>query len=167
MPLLPQEFVHIIQQHSKIIYKVCYLYCKNAEERKDLFQEIVLQVWKRLPGFRNDSSITTWMYRIALNTAISNYRKEKKHLREPLSEATFHLPDPDAWPDNEPVQILYKAIEQLTDVEKAIILLYLEEKTYDEIAFVVGITRTNVGVKITRIKTKLEKILNTLEYEHR
>lgn len=162
------EFIQIIQQHSKIIYKVCCLYCKDAETKKDLFQEIVLQVWKGFPQFRGDSSITTWMYRIALNTAISNYRKESKRpYKAPLDHEVFELPDPAQLPDHEPMQILYKAIEHLTKVEKAIILLYLEEKTYEEIAFVIGITRTNVGVKITRIKTKLEKILNALHYEHR
>lgn len=165
---MEKEFTHIIQQHAGIIYKVCSLYCKDAEERKDLFQEIVLQVWKGLPQFRKESSITTWMYRIALNTAISTYRKDaRKPDRLGITDVSLQLPDPTAFPDQEGVQILYKAIEHLTDVEKAIILLYLEEKTYEEIAFVIGITKTNVGVRITRIKTKLEKILNALHYEHR
>jgi RNA polymerase sigma factor (sigma-70 family) len=160
---MEKDFVEMINVHRGIIYKVCNLYCHNEEDKKDLFQEIVLQLWKAFPSFRKESLNTSWMYRVALNTAISNFRKEtKKPDRKVLTDAEFQIPDLNFYADeNEKLQSLKQAIEQLSEIEKAIIMLYLEEKNYEEIAEIIGISLSNVGVRLNRIKTKLEKIIES------
>ena len=139
------------------------MYSKDIDDRQDLFQEIVLQLWRAFPSFKNESNVSTWMYRIGMNTAISNYRKEKrKQSPTPFSDLLSELPDlvddHDIPPETAP---LYKAIDQLSSIEKAIVLLYLEDKSYEEIAGILGIGKSNVGVKLTRIKGKLEKIIKS------
>lgn len=165
---MEQEFAALINKHRGIIYKVCNLYISDNEDKKDLFQEIVLQLWRSFPDFRNESQRSTWMYRVALNTAISNFRKEsRKPERLALSEREFEIPDiSDLSVQNERIQMLKQAIDKLTEIEKAIIMLYLDDKSYDEIAEIMGITRSNTGVKINRIKSKLELIIkkNSNEY---
>jgi len=159
----------MINTHRGIIYKVCNLYCYEKEYQQDLFQEIVLQLWKAFPSFRNESLRTTWMYRVALNTAISNFRKEvKKPEQQSISRAEFQIPDISQFPDeHENLSLLKQAIQQLTKIEKAIIMLYLEEKSYDEISEITGITKSNVGVKLNRIKSKLETIIKSIHHELR
>lgn len=156
----------MLNTHRRIIFKVCNLYCQDEEAKKDLFQEIVLQLWKAYPSFRNESLNTSWMYKIGLNTAISNLRKEiKKPDRKSITVEEFQIPDMSFETDEEErLGMLKMAIEKLSEVEKAIIMLYLEEKTYDEIAEIIGISNSNVGVRLNRIKQKLEKIIksNTL-----
>lgn|SRR5690606_5751127 len=158
---MEREFIEMIKTHKGILYKVSNLYCHDAEDRKDLFQEMVLQLWKSFPNFRKDSESSTWMYRVALNTAISNFRRDRKRPeRRSISDDEFQIPDfTDFSDENENLSLLKGAINQLTKIEKAIIMLYLEEKTYQEISEIIGITRTNVGVKLYRIKIKLEKII--------
>ena len=162
---MEKDFVDMINIHRGIIYKVCNLYCNDEEDKKDLFQEIVLQLWKAFPSFRNESLNTSWMYRVALNTAISNFRKEsKKPDRKSISDADFQIPDVSFYAEeNEQLNLLKQAIEKLSAIEKAIIMLYLEDKSYDEIAEIVGISNSNVGVRLNRIKTKLEKIIKSNE----
>lgn len=156
---MEKEFTGLINQHKGIIYKVCHLYCHENEDRKDLFQEIVIQLWKAYPNFRNEAKLSTWIYKIALNTALTSLRKEgKSKWNKSISEADFEIPAMEIT-ENEHVNILYQAIQQLTEIEKAIIMLYLEEKNYDEITDIVGISKTNVGVKLNRIKQKLSKII--------
>ena len=151
----------MVNKHRGILYKVCNLYCNDTEDKKDLFQEIVLQLWRSFRNFRHDSQPSTWMYRVALNTAISNFRKEsRKPERFAISDKELQIPDMNEWADqSENLRSLKQAIDQLTQIEKAIILLYLEEKSYEEISDIIGITRTNVGVKLNRIKSKLELII--------
>ena len=151
----------MVNKHRGILYKVCNLYCNDTEDKKDLFQEIVLQLWRSFRNFRHDSQPSTWMYRVALNTAISNFRKEsRKPERFAISDKELQIPDMNDWADqSENLRSLKQAIDQLTQIEKAIILLYLEEKSYEEISDIIGITRTNVGVKLNRIKSKLELII--------
>ncbi len=153
----------MINNHRGIIFKVCNLYFYKNEDKKDLFQEIVFQLWKSFPGFRNEAEKSTWMYRVALNTVISNFRKEsKKPERRSLSTSELEIPDiHDLSTESDRQNILTLAIEQLTKIEKAIIMLYLEEKSYTEISDIMGITHSNVGVKLNRIKIKLEKIIKT------
>jgi RNA polymerase sigma factor (sigma-70 family) len=160
-------FVDMINGNRGIIYKVCNLYCFEKEYREDLFQEIVLQLWKAFPGFRNESLPSTWMYRVALNTAISHFRKEgRKPHRRSISLLEFQLPDLSQFPDeNENLSLLKQAIQRLTKVEKAVIMLYLEEKSYEEISEITGISKSNVGVKINRIKSKLETIIKQVNHE--
>lgn len=166
---MEQAFIEMINNHRGIIFKVCNLYCHDKEEQKDLFQEVVLQLWKSFPSFRNESLITTWMYRVALNTAISYFRKEsKKPERKTISDADFQIPDlTNDVNENENLGALKEAIQQLTKIEKAIVMLYLEEKSYAEISAIVGITHTNVGVRLNRIKIKLEKIINLINHDTR
>lgn len=154
---MEKEFISLINQHAGIIYKVCNLYLQETEDKRDLFQEIVLQLWRAFPNFRREAQPSTWMYRIALNTAISNFRKQAKGISaNSLSDAAFQIPDPLQFsPENENISILHRAIGLLSTIEKAIILLYLEEKTYEEIAEVTGISKSNVGVSLSRIKSKL------------
>lgn len=160
---MEKEFVELVNNNRALIFKVCNLYCRDREVRQDLFQEVVLQLWKSFPGFRNESSGSTWIYRVALNTAISNFRKEqKKPGKKPISRIEFEIPDmsdPDDRKENR--NILHMAIEKLSDIEKAIIMLYLDEKTYDEISEIAGISVSNVGVRINRIKIKLSTIVKT------
>ena len=156
-----KEFVELLNNHRGLIYKVCHLYCDDPEDRKDLFQEIVLQVWKSLGSFRQESTIGTWMYRIALNTAITHFRKEKR-LGGKVSLTGIDIPDlNDSSEKEDQLKELFKAIEDLDRIDKSIILLYLEEKNYEEISEITGLTRTNVGVRLNRIKIKLSnKIIN-------
>ena len=153
----------MLNKHQGIIYKVCHLYCHDEEDKKDLFQEIVLQLWKAFPSFRNESLNTSWMYQVGLNTAISNFRKESKKLdSKHITDAEFQIPDMNFYADeDEKLSLLKQAIKQLSDIEKAIIMLYLEDKSYDEIAEITGISHSNVGVRLNRIKTKLEKIIKS------
>ena len=154
-----KEFVDILNNHRGLIYKVCHLYCDDPEDRKDLFQEIVLQVWKSLGSFRQESTIGTWMYRIALNTAITHFRKEKR-LGGKVSLTGIDIPDlNDSSEKEDQLKELFKAIENLDRIDKSIILLYLEEKNYEEISEITGLTRTNVGVCLNRIKIKLSNTI--------
>ena len=156
-----KEFVDILNNHRGLIYKVCHLYCDDPEDRKDLFQEIVLQVWKSLGSFRQESTIGTWMYRIALNTAITHFRKEKR-LGGKVSLTGIDIPDLNDSSEKEDQLIeLFKAIENLDRIDKSIILLYLEEKNYEEISEITGLTRTNVGVRLNRIKIKLSNTITS------
>ena len=155
---MEQLFVQTINQNQGILHKVCRIYCRNQDDHNDLFQEIVLQLWKAFPSFRNESKITTWMYRIGLNTAISGLRKKKIATTE-LENISFQIEDKSKETIEEDLQQLYKAIEHLSDVEKSIVLLYLEDKPYEEIAEITGITANYVAVKMNRIKEKLRTLL--------
>lgn len=159
---MEKEFVKLLNRHPGILYKVCSLYCKDSEDRKDLFQEIVLQLWKAYPAFKNESAVTTWMYRIALNTAISNFRKRAgKPQPVSFSDIEFQIPDLKDESLSEEITFLYAAIGQLSPIEKAVITLYLDDKSYDEMAVILGISKSNVGVKLNRIKSKLERLIKS------
>ncbi len=162
---MEQAFIEMINANRGTIFKVCNLYCRENENRKDLFQEIVLQLWKSYPFFRKEAADHTWVYRVALNTAISNFRKEsKKPIKKSLTEEEFQLPAiPDFADEKEQMGLLNEAIDLLSEIEKAVIMLYLDEKTYDEIAGIIGISNSNVGVRLNRIKTKLSNIIQTKE----
>lgn len=140
------------------------MYCHNSEDRQDLFQDIVLQLWRAFPKFRKEARLSTWMYRIALNTAITRLRKEtKKPLPQDIDQDILQIPSPDLSVEEEQFSSLMQAIDMLSDVEKAITFLYLEEQSYKEIAQVMGISESNVGYKINRIKNKLR---NTIQKIH-
>lgn len=152
------QFLSIIKEHQGIIHKICHLYRDAREDREDLFQEITFQLWKSLPGFKGDAKISTWIYRIALNTAIATFRKKKPDIKYALI-----LPDiPDEQPCEEfdlRQERLFAALKQLDTSEKAIITLYLEELNYQQIAEIIGISESYVGVKLNRIKAKIQKLL--------
>ena len=158
-----QEFVQLLNQHQPLIHKVCHLYEQAPSDREDLFQEIVVQLWKAYPKFRGESKFSTWLYRIALNTAISGLRKRKNKI------ASFE-------PDNLPTDIqdeiynkekelqldqLYSAIRKLSEIERALVMLYLEDKPYDEMEEILGINQNNLRVKMNRIKEKIRKIIKS------
>lgn len=157
-----KEFLEQIARHQNIIHKVCNMFCQDEDDRRDLFQEITIKLWMGHASFAGQAALTTWMYRVALNTAITLQRKKKK-----MQETQSLHPNIPAYSEEESVvsqeeiDALYAAINRLEAIERAIILLYLEEKSYEEIADIMGITRTHAGVKITRIKKKLEKTLKT------
>ena len=140
------------------------MYCDLPEARRDLFQEIVLQLWRAFGSFKGQSRISTWMYRVALNTAISSFRKQKRKPEQyAISERELNIPYQDVDPEKEEKKrFLYQAINQLSEVEKAIIMLHLEDHSYEEIGQIIGITSTHVGVKLNRIKGKLKKIITPL-----
>lgn len=165
---MEKEFLDMVNNHRRILYKICNMYGTDKDDRDDLFQEMILQLWRSFSSFRKQSLVSTWMYRVALNTAISQFRKDKrKPERLSLSVAEFQIPDLSITPEEDENRwLLQKAIDQLTRIEKAIVLLYLEEKSYAEISDIMGITTSNVGVKLNRIKMKLEKLIKEKHYEH-
>lgn len=158
---MEKAFIEMINNNLGTIHKVCGIYSREGENKQDLFQEIVLQLWRSYPSFRNEAKINTWVYRVALNTAISNFRRVIKSPENVmLDEETMQLADTSYFnEEQEKLQVLKAAIDKLNGIEKALIMLYLDEKTYDEIADIMGITNSNVGVKLNRIKSKLTKII--------
>jgi len=159
---LEHKFISEFQKNQNIIHKVCRIYTNNREAHNDLFQEITIQLWKAYPKFRGDSKISTWMYRIGLNTAITLYRKSKRSIVTQDFDNVLHRIKSTDYDNTEEEQLklMYKAIYQLSDIDKALIFLYLEEKNYKEIAETIGISEVNARVKMNRIKTKLRTILN-------
>ena len=158
---LTKDFIEKITENQGIIHKVCNIYCINSEDKKDMMQEITLQLWKAFPAFQGRSKFSTWMYRISLNTAITNIRKSKKNpLLEAVFDAEMEIQQKDDLPEmDDDINRLYKAIAKLKESDRAVILLYLEENSYFEIAEILGISEKNVSVKLVRLKKKLEKIL--------
>lgn len=155
-----KSFVTLVKEHQGLIHKVCILYETDREARNDLFQEIVLQLWKSFPTFRGDSKITTWMYRIALNTAISGLRKLGRKIKtEELDDYHFNISERTEDSREEELQKLHWAIRQLTEIERAMIMMALDEVPYDEIAETIGITQNNVRVRMNRIREKLRNLM--------
>lgn len=160
-----EEFVSQVEKHQGIIFKVSSMYCDKEECRKDLFQDILTQLWQSYPTFNQKSKFSTWMYRVALNTAIAQFRKDKKNNEDCVPEIPVNIPEEETYKEKEARrELVQKAIGKLNNAEKAIIILYMDDYTYEEISEIAGITMSNVGVKINRIKTKLQKILKELEY---
>ena len=157
------EFVQRVNESQGIIHKVCRMYCDDQTHREDLFQEIVLQLWKSYSSFRGQSKFSSWMYRVALNVAIQDFRKEKK--RKYLFLESFEFKEPTTPPQNdykdERIRALYKAISRLDKIEKAIMMLHLDEIPNSEISEIVGISQNYVRVKMTRIRTKLAETMKT------
>lgn len=162
MSLQPQneEFLTLLEQHKKIIYKVCNAYCKETESRKDLAQEIVIQLWKSYKKYDPQFKMSTWVYRIALNVAISFYRRERKNTNTTSipDEGLNIADDPGNKSETEAnIVQLHQFINQLDELHKALMILYLDDNSYKDIAEVLGITETNVATKINRIKQKLKQ----------
>lgn len=159
---LEQAFVKQLRENQNIIHKICRLYTSGDDAHKDLFQEITIQLWKAYPKFRGDSKFSTWAYRVALNTAITLYRKSTRSVQTTSfeSERTFIKQEDYNYEEEEQIKLLYQAVYQLNDIEKALVFMYLEDKDYAEISETLGITEVNARVKMNRIKGKLKKILN-------
>jgi RNA polymerase sigma factor (sigma-70 family) len=160
-----QQFVQIIESNKGIIYKVANAYCRNAEDRKDLVQEIIIQLWNAFDRYDHSYKLSTWMYRIALNVTISHYRKSitREALTQPLTDDMINIANDSQHGQLEAdITSLQKFIAELNELDKALMLLYLEENSYREIAEILGITETNVASKINRIKEKLKQKFKTL-----
>jgi len=159
---LEHSFVKQLQEHQNIVHKVCRLYTDNTDAHNDLFQEITIQLWRAYPKFRGDSKFSTWMYRVGLNTAITLYRKRKRSIQTQKFDSVQFKIKAEEYDDTEEEQLklLYKAVHQLNDIEKALVFLYLEDKDYREISETLGITEVNARVKMNRVKKKLRTILN-------
>jgi len=159
---LEHSFVDQLEKHQNIVHKVCRLYTNNQDAHNDLFQEITIQLWKAYPKFRGDSKFSTWMYRVGLNTAITLYRKGKRSIKTQNMDDVLFRVKSEEYDDTEEQQLklLYKAVHQLNDIEKALVFLYLEDKNYREISETMGITEVNARVKMNRVKTKLRTIIN-------
>lgn len=156
-----EAFIAIIKENEDLIYKVTKLYAHNREDAQDLYQEIVYQLWRSFDSFRQQAKLSTWMYRVALNTAITHVHKDKRRgHRVPLDEGLLHIMDEPDTGMQERIEELYRQIKTLSTVEKGIILLYLEGKNYEEIAAITGFTVSNVGTRLGRIKQKLQSQIN-------
>lgn len=154
----PQLFLSVIDANKGIIYKIANSYCKNSENRNDLVQEIIIQLWKSFGNYNEQYQLSTWIYRIALNVAISFYRKQKKDVSTPLTESLIErLPEEEPGEKDENVSMLYRFINGLDELNKALMLLYLDGKSHREMAEVLGISESNVATKIGRIKENLKK----------
>lgn len=156
-------FLSVLEQHKGIIYKVANSYCKNTEDRKDLIQEIIYQLWRSFDRYNDLYKYSTWLYRIALNVAISFYRKDSKRTGRASELKADIIIIEDEQEDNEPqLHLLQRFISELPELDRAIMILYLEEKSYKEIADIIGLTETNIATKINRIKNRLKEKFFTI-----
>lgn len=159
---LEHSFVNELEKNQNIVHKVCRIYTNDPDAHNDLFQEITIQLWKAYPKFRGDAKFSTWMYRVALNTAITLYRKSKRHIQAQSIDDIVYKVKAEPYDDTEERQLklIYDAIKELNDIDKALVFLYLEDKNYTEISETLGISEVNARVKMNRVKTKLKKMLN-------
>lgn len=148
-----------MKDNELLIRKVCSLYAYTSSNREDLFQDIVIQLWKAFPRFRGESKISTWLYRVAINTSITALRRKKNfiHSYEP-SALPVNIADAGDSAYEEQLHQLHKAIEKLNEIEKAVVMLYLEERSYEEMEEILGISQGALRVKMNRIKTKLKEL---------
>ena len=148
-----------LNQHLGIAHKVCGLYFSDAAEKQDVVQEMLYQLWRSYPNFDGRSRFPTWMYSVCLNTALTYRRKESKHKNQPLSLHHHQIPDEHVSHQEENLQLLHEAIAILSPLNKAIVLLYLEDLRYEEISEITGLTKSNVSVRLVRIKKELETMM--------
>ena len=156
---MEKEFIELIQKNNGIIHKICNVYFLNNPYKEDYYQEILIRLWKTYPTYKKQSAFSTWLYRVALNTAIDILRKEyiqPQHTE--ITDKQYNITTEEIDRTDSKDQ-LYEVIQYLSEIEKAIILLYLEGYSYKEISDIIGLPENNIGVKINRIKTKLLKIL--------
>lgn len=150
------EFIELINPWQPLIYKVCLAYCKNKDDLCDLFQEALLNLWTAYPRYKGEGKLSTWIYRVTLNTCISDLRKKKKIEFLPIHDALRVYEEN----GNEKIKELYSLIHKLNPIERALILLWLDEKSYEEISDILQMTKSNVSVKLVRIKEKLKQMYN-------
>lgn len=156
---MEEKFLIEIHEHQALVHKVCRLYCDTPEDREDLFQEIIYQLWKSYPTFQNRSKLSSWIYRISLNTAMAAFRKPRIQLTDSVDfpENAFAA---DAIQEESREELLFKVVKKLDDAERALVALYLEDMSYAEIAEIIGISESNVGVRLNRVKKKIKTLLN-------
>lgn len=151
-----QLFTDLVKQNKSTIYSVCYMFSNDKDEVEDLFQESLINLWRGLPSFKGNSQISTWVWRVTLNTCISSDRKKRRNATVPLTMDIDLFDESDA--QSQQAQQLRDRIQRLQPFDRAIVLLWLESMSYDEIAAIVGITPKNVGVRLYRIKEQLKKM---------
>ena len=150
-------FARLVREHKSAIYTVCYMFSKDEDEVQDLFQETLINMWKGMGGFREESKIDTWIYRVALNTCLTQERKKKREVKKvPLNMDVNYFEDNDA--NAKQARILHQRISQLAYVDRALVMLWLDGMSYDEMGAVVGISAQNVATKLFRIKEQLKKM---------
>ena len=156
MENLENEFTRIVREHKDTIYMVCYMFSKDNAEVEDLYQEILINLWRSLPQFENRSSLKTWIWRISLNTCISIDRKKRRREKMPLEMDIDLYNDSDR--DTKQIKLLHERINRLGPFDRAIILLWLENMSYEEIGAIVGISTKNVSIRLFRIKEQLKQM---------
>lgn len=151
-----RQFADIVRQHKSSIYSVCYMFAKDADEADDLFQEVLINLWKGMDSFRHESKISTWIWRVSFNTCISADRKKKrkKEVRLSMDVNLFESPDE----DSRQIRMLHERIHRLQPFDRAIVMLWLEGISYEEIGAIVGISVKNVSVRLVRIKEMLKQM---------
>jgi RNA polymerase sigma-70 factor (ECF subfamily) len=159
MESLEQDFAQIVREHKGTIYTVCYMFSKDEEEVADLFQDILINLWNGFQKFRGDCSLNTWVYRVSLNTCISSDRKKRRKGETVPLDMNINLFD-DTGEDIKQIRMLQERISRLGPFDRAIVLLWLENMSYDEIGAIVGISAKNVSVRLFRIKEQLKKMSN-------
>ncbi|MBW8879509.1 MAG: RNA polymerase sigma factor [Acidobacteria bacterium] len=160
-----ERFVQLLEEHKRMLYKVASVYCADAEDRRDLVQEIVIQLWRSFPRYDDQLKFSTWMYRIGMNVAISFLRSEKRRGRETVALEQVEIIDTAAadrvmGEAGDDLRLLQRLVSRLDEMSRALIVLYLEGYSYAEIAEILGISVTNVGTRINRIKNRLREELN-------
>lgn len=158
METLATTFTQIIKEHKSTIYTVCFMFSKDSDEVSDLFQEILINLWKGYESFQNRSSIETWIWKVSFNTCISYKRKKQRRATLPLTMDINLFEDNDE--DSKQIRQLYSRIHKLKPFDRAIVLLWLENMSYEEIGAIVGISTKNVSVRLYRIKEELKKMSN-------
>ena len=160
-----QGFLEILRRHERLIGKLARVYAVSPEDRKDLFQEILFQLWRSYGSFKGESSLSTWIYRVALNTAITSFRRARKFPGhdQPKEGIPIESKSHENLELHERTQLLYRAIRSFNKVDRAVITLYLEDLSYREIAEILGISEDNAGVRLNRIKEKLRSFFGVLE----
>lgn len=155
-------FVKQLKENQNIIHKICRIYTSDNESHNDLFQEVTIQLWKAFPKFRGEAKFSTWAYRVALNTAITLYRKSTRTVATTsFEQQSFYISQEEYnSEEEEQLKLMYKAIHKLNDIDKALVFMYLEDKDYSEISETLGISEVNARVKMNRVKTKLKQLLN-------
>jgi len=152
------RFITAIQENERLIFKIASIYTNNGDDKNDLVQEIIFQLWKSFESFKQRSSLSTWMYRVAMNVAISQLKASKRKVQTvPMDNLILEHQEPDNTPAEEQWLIFKEHIQTLNLLDKGIVMLYLEEKSYEEIAEIIGISKSNVGTRLSRIKEKLKK----------
>lgn len=157
-----KEFIDRINKHQGILNKICFVYSRGCDDKEDLYQEIILQLWKSYDSFKGLSQFSTWMYKVALNTALT-FNKKSFLKFEDTDNVSTNIDLNKSFEVSEDIKILYKAISMLDNAEKAIILLWLEEVPYIDIAKTVGLSEKNVSVKLVRIKKKLAELIEKFQ----
>lgn len=160
------NFVTLLEENQNIVHKICRLYTNNRDQHNDLFQEITIQLWRAFPKFRGDSKFSTWMYRVGLNTAITLYRKSKRTVQTQDFDSVMFRISSEEYDDTveQQLKLMYSAVKELNDIDKALVFLYLEDKNYSEISETLGISEVNARVKMNRVKKKLQKNIKSISY---